>query len=258
MIPELKTYDLILINTSGGKDSSVAAYKVAQLAKRAGVKDRILLAHATFKEEWRGTVEVVHRQAEQLRLPVEVVSRGEDLLDYVRRRRMWPSSQARYCTSEFKRAPIDKVITRRAPWLEGRPCRVLSVMGIRAEESPARAKRRPFVRDERRSNGRREVHTWLPIFDMKLSRVWEIIKEHRIPQHEAYQLGMPRLSCRFCIFAPKAALVLAGRHNPELLREYVQVEREIGHKFREDLAIEEVLEEVEAGHDAGPVSDWKM
>jgi hypothetical protein len=69
---------------------------------------------------------------------------------------------------------------------------------------------------------------------------------------------MPRLSCVFCIFAPKAALVLVGKHNLPLLREYVQVEKEIGHSFRENFKIAEVLEEVEAGKESGPVTDWKM
>lgn len=261
MTPDLRSYDLILINTSGGKDSSVAALKVSKLAEEQGVTDRVLMVHATFREEWDGVIEIVHKQAGHFGLPIEIVTRGEGLLDYVRRRRMWPSSQQRYCTSDFKRAPIDKVITRRAPWLEDHPSRVLNIMGIRAQESPARAKRVEFERDERRTNGRRTVDNWFPIFDMKLEEVWRIIRKYRIPQHEAYALGMPRLSCVFCIFAPKAALVLAGKHNPELLREYVEVEREIGHSFRADFKIEEVLRDVERGGQLGPierVDDWKM
>jgi 3'-phosphoadenosine 5'-phosphosulfate sulfotransferase (PAPS reductase)/FAD synthetase len=258
MTPNLADYDLILLNTSGGKDSSVAALKVTKLAEEQGVKDRLLLVHATFGEEWPGVIDIVHKQAAQLGVPVEVVGRGEDLLDYVRRRGMWPSSQARYCTSDFKRAPIDKVITKRAPGLDGRPSVVLNVMGIRAQESPARAKRMAFERDDRRTNGRRTVDNWFPIFDMTLDRVWEVIRKYRIPQHEAYALGMPRLSCAFCIFSPKAALALAGKHNIELLRKYVAVEKEIGHSFRHDFKIAEVLKEVESGEASGPVTDWKM
>jgi len=53
---------------------------------------------------------------------------------------------------------------------------------------------------------------------------------------------------------------LAGKQeeNKELLKEYVAVEKEIGHDFREGFKIAEVLEEVETGKDAGPVADWKM
>lgn len=254
---DLTTYDLVLLNTSGGKDSSVMAWNVTKMAEAQGVKDRLVLAHATFREEWKGTQEVVEKQAEQLGLLHHVVSRGEDLLDYVRRRKMWPSSKARYCTSDFKRAPIDKLITKLAPGIDRR-VRVLNVMGLRAEESPARAKKVPFKVNERRTNGRRHVDDWLPILSMKIGEVWDTIKANSIPQHEAYRLGMPRLSCRFCIFAPKSALVLAGKYNIRLLREYVAVEKEIGHDFREGFKIADVLAEVEAGKDAGPVADWKM
>lgn len=254
---DLTAYDLVLLNTSGGKDSSVMAWTVTKMAEAQGVKDRLVLGHATFREEWKGTIEIVKLQAEQLGLPYHVVTRGEGLLDYVRRRRMWPSSKARYCTSDFKRAPIDKLITKLAPGLERR-VKVLNVMGLRAEESPARAKKVPFKVNERRTNGRRHVDDWLPILGLKLGEVWETIKANAIPQHAAYSLGMPRLSCVMCIFAPKAALVLAGKHNLSLLKEYVAVEKEIGHDFREGFKIADVLAEVEAGKEAGPVSDWKM
>lgn len=254
---DLTQYDLVLLNTSGGKDSSVMAWTVTKMAEAQGVKDRLVLGHATFREEWDGTIEILKKQAEQLGLPYHVVTRGEGLLDYVRRRRMWPSSKARYCTSDFKRAPIDKLITKLAPGLDRR-VRVLNVMGLRAQESPARAKKVAFKVNERRTNGRRHVDDWLPILGLKLGEVWEIIKANALPQHAAYSLGMPRLSCVYCIFAPKAALVLAGKHNLPLLREYVQVEKEIGHDFREGFKIAEVLAEVEAGKDAGPVADWKM
>lgn len=255
----LGTYDLILINTSGGKDSSVAAHYVVGLAEAFGVKDRVVMVHATFAEEWPGTVELVKRQAGALGVPLKIVSRGEGLLDYVKRRGMWPSSQQRYCTSDFKRAPIDKVITRRATSRWGtRRMRVLNVMGIRAAESPARAKRVAFERDTRRSNGKRIVDTWLPIFRLSTQQVWDIIREHNLEQHPAYKLGMPRLSCCFCIFAPKPALILAGKHNLPLLREYAKVEAEIGHAFRQGLKINEVLAAVEAEEAAGPVNDWTM
>lgn len=254
---DLTAYDLVLLNTSGGKDSSVMAWNVTKMAEAQGVKDRLVLGHATFREEWEGTIEVVKLQAEQLGLPFHVVTRGEGLLDYVRRRRMWPSSQARYCTSDFKRAPIDKLITKLAPGLERR-VKVLNVMGLRAQESPARAKKVAFKVNERRTNGRRHVDDWLPILPMKIDEVWATIKANAIPQHKAYELGMVRLSCVLCIFAPKSALMLAGKHNLPLLREYAAVEKEIGHSFRENLKIADVLADVEAGKDAGPAEDWKM
>lgn len=254
----LLKYDLILVNTSGGKDSSVAAWYVCQLADRVGALGRVRLVHATFPEEWEGTVELVKAQAAQLGVPITVVSRGESLLDYVRRRRKWPSPRQRYCTSDFKRAPIDKVITQYAPGGPYRRMMVLNIMGIRADESHARAKREPFRRDARRTNRKRIVDEWLPIFRLTVTQVWAVIRQHGIPYHPAYDLGMPRLSCRLCIYAPREALVLAGRHNRAMLQEYVQVEREIGHTFRPNLAMAEVLAAVERDESVGEVRSWQM
>ncbi len=127
-----------------------------------------------------------------------------------------------------------------------RVVRVLSCMGLRAQESSSRAKKATFERDARSSNGRREVHTWLPIHDWAVEQVWARIEASGVEHHRAYDLGMSRLSCCFCVFAPKAALVLAGRHNPELLDAYVAVEKKIGHTFRIDLTLVEVKAAVDA------------
>ena len=51
---------------------------------------------------------------------------------------------------------------------------------------------------------------------------------------------MGRLSCVFCIFAPKKALQIAGRANPELLNQYVAVEDQIGHTFQANLSLRDV------------------
>ncbi len=76
--------------------------------------------------------------------------------------------------------------------------------------------------------------------------------------HRAYNLGMPPLSCCFCIFSPRAALLLAGKHNAELLAEYVTVERQIGHTFRLELPLASIQEALARGAQPGPVQNWLM
>lgn len=255
----LGSYDLILINTSAGKDSSVMAHQVVAQARSEGVLDRVVLVHATLPEEWQGTRELAERQAAALGVPLEVCSRHEGLLDYVERRGMWPSSTARFCTSDFKRAPIDKVITRLAT-KTGAVVRVLNCMGLRAQESSARAKRVALENDKRRTNGRRHVDQWLPIFKMTEAEVWAYIRTHGIEQHPAYSYGMPRLSCVFCVFAPDAALMLAGKHNPELLAKYVAVEKKIGHTFKNKSSIADIQTRLAAGEqpDMSKLASWVM
>ena len=70
---------------------------------------------------------------------------------------------------------------------------------------------------------------------------------------------MPRLSCVLCIYAPTPALVLAGKHNPELLAEYAAIERRIGHTFKADLAIADIERLVRDGAETGPMDGrWNM
>jgi 3'-phosphoadenosine 5'-phosphosulfate sulfotransferase (PAPS reductase)/FAD synthetase len=188
-------------------------------------------------------------------------ARGGDLLSQVEARGMWPDPKRRYCTSDHKRAQIDRLYTALTTEAEKtRPVRILSCMGMRAEESPARAKKRQFERSVRASNGRRHVDEYLPLHRWTETEVWARIRGSRQADliHPAYGLGMPRLSCCFCIFAPKAALVTAGKHNPELLAEYVRVEEKIGHRFRVDLSMAQVAAAVASGESVGAVTGWKM
>jgi 3'-phosphoadenosine 5'-phosphosulfate sulfotransferase (PAPS reductase)/FAD synthetase len=258
----LRDYDAIILNTSGGKDSSAMLAHVHQLATIQGVTDRLVAVHADLgRAEWAGTKALAARQAWALGIPFRSIARGQDLIDHVAERGMWPSSTTRYCTSDHKRDQIAKVITQIVRELSaGRPIRVLNCMGLRAEESPARAKKAELVRDRRLTNGRRIVDTWLPILDWPVARVWETIEAAGLPHHEAYDLGMPRLSCVFCVFAPKAALVLAGRHNRELLDVYVETEARIGHLFRQDVSMADVRAAVEAGEEPAleAAGAWNM
>lgn len=260
---DLSQYDLILINTSGGKDSQAMLGQVVVQATAAGIRDRLVAVHADLGAmEWPGTRAVIQAQVDHYGVPLEVVSRPQgDLLTQVAQRGMWPSSAARYCTSDHKRGQVAKVITRLAGGLaraNGEKVRVLNCLGLRAQESPARAKLVPFKRDDRLSNGKRHVDVWLPIHDWTVDQVWTFNRSEGTPIHPAYGLGMPRLSCVFCIFSPKAGLVLAGKHNPELLDRYVAVEQQIGHLFRQDCSIASVRDAVRAGGELLPVLDWKM
>jgi 3'-phosphoadenosine 5'-phosphosulfate sulfotransferase (PAPS reductase)/FAD synthetase len=97
----------------------------------------------------------------------------------------------------------------------------------------------------------------LPIHEWSAAQVWARIRASGVPHHPAYDLGMPRLSCVFCVFSSRPALILAARHNPELLAEYVRVEQAIGHTFRKDQPIAEIAAAVAAGEEPGPITTWE-
>jgi 3'-phosphoadenosine 5'-phosphosulfate sulfotransferase (PAPS reductase)/FAD synthetase len=257
--PDLTSYDFIVVNSSAGKDSQAMLDRVTRLARAAGVAERVIVVHCNLgRVEWQGTAELAREQAQHYGHRYEEVSRRQgDLLDHVRARRMWPSSAARYCTSDHKRDQVAPLLTRLAREA-GRRVRILQCMGHRAQESSNRAKLAPFENDRRNTNGARHVDIWRPIFRWKLAQVWQTIRASGCRHHGAYDLGMPRLSCCFCVLAPKSALVLAGRHNPELLEQYVQLEEEIGHTFRKGFRIADVKSTIDAGETCGSVTDWSM
>ncbi len=250
--PNLSDWDVVLLNSSGGKDSQTMIGRVVALADEQEVsRDRLVVVHAALgRVEWKGTLELVREQAQAYGLECRIVERPQgDLIDHIEDRGMFPGPRTRYCTSDHKRGQVRKVVTaldreRRI----GERFKLLNCMGLRSEESPARRKKVSYAPNAGFSTKTRTVWDWLPIHDLSEREVWRDVQESGVRHHEAYDLGMPRLSCVFCVFAPKDALILAARHNPELLDEYVSVEARIGHRFRLDVSMAEIKREVERGY----------
>jgi len=262
----LKSFRWIVVNSSAGKDSQTALTAVVRAADAQGFpRSHIVVSHQCLgKSEWAGTLELARQQAEFYGLRFEVSKyRNKDgaelsFLDAVRNRGRWPSSNTRYCTSDFKRGPGYRVA--RALYREAQGD-ILYVKGFRADESPARAKRAPFCINEDLTTKSRTVYDWLPIHSWSSQQVWASIRASGVPYHKAYDLGMPRLSCCFCIFAPKHALLIAGRHNYELLKEYVAVEQEIGHTFKNGSSLADIKAALDRGERGDPKAcsgNWNM
>jgi 3'-phosphoadenosine 5'-phosphosulfate sulfotransferase (PAPS reductase)/FAD synthetase len=260
----LKDYDLIIINSSAGKDSLCSIYEICRLAKLQGFpKNKIVVSHQDLgRMEWKGTKELAKKQADYFGLDFYISKRRdkngyeEDLLEYVLRRGKWPSNAQRYCTSDFKRGPGARVVTELSKHLG--ECKVLYVFGFRKEESPFRDKKQKLLVNKRLTTRRRLVHDYLPIHEWSTKEVWDIIRDYELPYHPAYDLGIPRLSCCFCIFAPFDALVVAGKENPELLNEYVKVEKEIDHTFTMDFSLKDVQLAVQSNYETELIPDWVM
>jgi len=247
--PLLRSYDIILVNSSAGKDSQAMLDLIVERARHEGILDRVVVVHCDLgRVEWKGTRELAEGQAKHYGLRFEVVSRPQgDLLQHIEQRGMFPSSAARYCTSDHKRGQVRKVMTKLADEVRskngGKQARILNCMGLRAQESPARAKKVAFEFDEAASNGRRHVDAYLPILDWTIEQVWARIRASGVRYHPAYDLGMGRLSCCFCVLAPKAALLVAAQHNPSLADQYAAVEQKIGHQFTTKISIARVRDE---------------
>ena len=156
----------------------------------------------------------------------------------------WFSSAARYCTKSQKTGEVEKLMTALAKaWREAgntdQPIRILNTLGIRADESPARALKTPFGPDGA-TNTRRTVTRWLPIFDWSEGQVWATIRASGLRVHGAYQIGTSRLSCALCMLASRKDLLTAARVNRTLVDTYGTVEDEVEATFQNGTSIREI------------------
>jgi 3'-phosphoadenosine 5'-phosphosulfate sulfotransferase (PAPS reductase)/FAD synthetase len=269
-IPDLGSYDVIEISSSGGKDSLAMKAYVAGLLRDAGLLERGVVVHANLgRVEWPGTPELVEAQAKRFGLEFMQVKRQQgDLLAQVEHLGKWPMPTQRFCTADHKRAQIYRAFTmladrERATWAgePERPVRILNCVGLRAEESPGRAARPTLLRDPAPTGHgtRKVVDMWLPIQGWTEGEVWAQCRASKAPIHPAYKLGLPRASCVFCIYAPEGALQIAGRAHPKLLAEYVALEKKIGHTFQRHLPIAKVQADLKAGvRPPRTVKSWRM
>jgi len=232
---------LFVVNHSAGKDSQAMTIWLKRLVPAR----QLIVIHADLgKVEWQGNLE--HIQSTIGGLPL-IVCRNENktFLEMVEWRGKWPSPTLRQCTSDLKRDPIDREIRR---YLKAHPefgGLVVNCIGIRAQESTRRAKQDPFRLNKRNSLAPRkkrdgsiipgrEWYDWYPIFELSKIEVFATIADAGQQPHWAYQAGMSRVSCVFCIMASRSDLRTAARLRPGLYREYVELERRIGHTMSMD------------------------
>ena len=234
---------LVAINHSGGKDSQAMKIKLIE----AGIpRDQVLIVHATLGDvEWPGTI--CHIRKTTFGLPLVIARPRRPFFEMVRARGMFPSPRYRQCTSDQKRGPIERELRRHLAANPRFAGRIVSAMGMRAEESAARRTRPVVSLNARNSVAGRIWMDWLPIHGLTRREVFGVIAAARQEPHWAYGCGMSRLSCSFCIMSSLADLQCAARLRPDLLATYMALEDEIGHTLRPDgTSLRETLKRLDA------------
>ncbi|QJU58460.1 phosphoadenosine phosphosulfate reductase family protein [Sphingomonas sp. AP4-R1] len=233
-------------NLSGGKDSTASAHAAISLLDALGhPRDRRIAIHADLgRAEWRSTPNMVAAIADRLGIPLLVVSRsaGDMVARWEQRflsgkRRYealetynligpWSSASLRFCTSELKVQVIGPELARRY-----RGETVVSVIGLRRDESPSR-RSTPISRSDERfakpgnAAGTRML-SWHPAVDWSAGDVFGIHERHGLPLHEAYvRYRTTRLSCAFCVLASAHDLAASTEApgNVDLFRHLVAIE----------------------------------
>jgi 3'-phosphoadenosine 5'-phosphosulfate sulfotransferase (PAPS reductase)/FAD synthetase len=255
--PELEAFlragAAVAIGVSDGKDSCACAIAVNDHLNQVAHHGPRVLIHADLgRVEWQQSLQVCRRLATRLGLELVVVERTTgDLLaqwhqrwrDNVRRYAdlqcvklilpSWSTSGMRFCTSELKTTPICRDLVKRFP-----NHRIVSVIGIRAQESGRRAKR-PIVAGQPKLASRRYGTTgldWHPVLAWTRTEVLDYLAEKTFDLHEAYTVfGSSRVSCAFSVLASQADLKSACscETNDEVYRALVALEVDSTFSFQE-------------------------
>ncbi|HBF85143.1 MAG TPA: hypothetical protein DD420_36015 [Streptomyces sp.] len=258
----IRAADALAIHSSAGKDSLAMLDQLAAWADQAGCTDKVIVVHCDLGDtsEWPGVRELAERQAARYGLRFIAIDSEGGLLGLTEKRGKFPDAARRLCTSSLKRDKANVLLTAIVTALGlDRQAVVINCLGIRAAESPARARKLPLAIDTRTSNSKRLVLTWHPILEWSETAVWEQIATEGLEYHPAYDALMPRLSCVFCVLAGYSVLVRAVRLcwalKLPLPEKYTELEARIGHRFKDQYSLADIVAEaarVEA--DEGPLT----
>ncbi|MFX1709033.1 phosphoadenosine phosphosulfate reductase family protein [Chitinophaga sp. CC14] len=267
----------IYASVSGGKDGQAMVKSLVdwQLPITG-------LIHADLgRVEWPQSMDMCRNLSEWHDIPLHTVTRsdGLDLLGLWQKRMLqlkgtgkpfWSSATNRYCTSDMKRATINKFFTSRSNF-------IISAEGIRAAESTKRASKIPLeIRREKTSSYYRNMNvlqaiehyrpdkrltlTWFPIFNYTTEEVWNtygmtgaLLVQARAsykttgiipewwPFHPAYAMGNDRVSCMICILGCMGDLQNGAQHNPSLLQTMIAMEDEGQASFKHNWSLRNLL-----------------
>lgn len=231
----VKAGALFVCNHSGGKDSQAMMIRLLEIVPPA----QLMVVHASLGEvEWEGALELAEHQAKAAGIPFVVAHAVKTFFEMVEHRfkvrpesPSWPSASNRQCTSDLKRGPCQREVRRYAA-AHDFTC-IVNCTGLRAQESPGRAKQIPFKVNERGSIAGRQWLEWLPIHDYTVDQVFATIRDAGQQPHWAYAAGNDRLSCVFCIMGSKRDIANGARHRPDLLAKYLEIEARTGYTMHQ-------------------------
>tara|TARA_R100000773_G_scaffold44629_1_gene46662 strand:+ start:348 stop:1244 length:897 start_codon:yes stop_codon:yes gene_type:complete len=207
--------DLHIASLSGGKDSVAACLHLNELGiphrrvfMDTGWEHPTLYSHLDYLEAELGPIERIG--ADIPTLPAHVlpdVLAIESLVGvspsaFVRwtvRKGMFPSRTKRFCTQELKVRPFLR-------WVEGLDADVVNIVGIRAQESAARAK----LPERELMPGAEHIEVWRPLIRWTEEDVIAIHQRHNVRPCPLYLEGSSRVGCWPCIHANKGQLQQLG------------------------------------------------
>ena len=198
----------IIVSFSGGKDSQAC---LIQAAKKYGA-DKIEAVFCDTGWEHPDTYAHIQTVCEQMRVKLITLKSEYDFVSLAIKKKRFPSTNARFCTSELKMKPmIDYVLSLQDS--------CIIIQGIRAKESSARAAMssecmyfKSYFEANKKGNKEtyrgKEVRTWCekydasvirPIFTWTAQDVIDCILADGQQPNPLYRRGFSRVGCFPCI-----------------------------------------------------------
>lgn len=199
----------VIVSVSGGKDSVAASLHLRELGIEhdrvfmdTGWEHPDLYEHLDYLEGVLGPIERI--SADIPELPAEVIPDVEAIEGLVGTspsafvrvavyKAMFPSRRIRWCTKSLKVEPFLR-------WVGDEE--IVNVVGIRAEESAARAR----LPERELMPGAEHIEVWRPLMQWTEAEVIAIHQRHGVRPCPLYLRGSKRVGCWPCIQSNKGEL----------------------------------------------------
>lgn len=229
----------IIVSFSGGKDSHAC---LIEAANKYGA-ERIEAVFCDTGWEHPDTYKHITETCKAMGVKLTTLKSDYDMVTLAERKKRFPSTKARFCTSELKMKPmIDYVLS-----LE-ESC--IIIQGIRANESLARAKMdeecmyfksyfQPNAKGRKESYRKKEVLSWCskydasvsrPIFSWTAQQVIDCILNAGQQPNPLYYRGFTRVGCFPCIMARHSEIRELIKDEWAINR-LIEAEKKIGRSF---------------------------
>lgn len=202
VLPDAARDLVVIASVSGGKDSTalICALREAEIPARYVFADTGWEAAETY--------EYLDTLRRTLGITIDVVrSERGTFLEIATQKAGFPWRAGRWCTDELKRKPLRAYHTRVS---EECDTETVSAVGIRAEESAARAAMAEWEFDPRWDG-----YVWRPLLRWTEREVYEIHHRHGVPINPLYKRGHNRVGCYPCVLADKQEVALVAKNSPD-------------------------------------------
>lgn len=226
--------DRIAVGVSGGKDSAATCLWLMEQGLGPDDYDRVFCdtgwelpeVYAYLRgplTDAVGPVVELQPMIPDLRPELEELARGFEarlgfrsaMVRLVLSKGIFPSRKIRFCTETLKAKTS-------ATWMRAQDAEMVNVIGIRAEESRARAEMEPWEWSKLQ-----DCWVWRPLLTWTFNDVIAIHQRHGLVPASPYLDGAFRVGCAPCIMARKSEIAwLADRH-PERIALLHDLEQEV-------------------------------